>query len=146
MSRLEFSAMERRKLARAEQLEEKAKKLRGEASESRKQRDLKRPAFDRLVYAAASRCACGYGMAYDPTGKLTASPDRIPSSRPHSWECAGTLLYRANELSDDQRSFVKEALHDSPLPFTFYEIKSESQPSAHGATTREPIARQGAPS
>lgn len=68
-----------------------------------------------LVYAATSRCLCGAGMAY---------PKGI-GGRGY-WDCSDILTGRASTL-------VK---HEARLPFMFYEIKSENQPSANGATTR----------
>lgn len=70
-----------------------------------------------LVYAAHSRCRCGKGLAY------------IKGSSPFDgyWDCSGILLGTA----DHGRK------HTAKLPFIFYEIKEEGQPSARGATTRE---------
>lgn len=65
-----------------------------------------------LTYAATSRCPCGAGLAY--TYGDTA------------WDCSEILLGTADPL----------CLHTDRLPFAFYEIKSEGQPSANGATTR----------
>jgi hypothetical protein len=138
MARLDYDEAEQSKLNAADQLEADAKRLREEANEARKQRDLKRPANERLIYAATSRCPCGYGFAYDPTGELTTDKSESPFRRPHQWECAGTLLHVAGELEDGLRQWVAKATHDHPLPFAFYELKSENQPSANGATTREP--------
>ena len=77
---------------------------------------MKRPA---LVYAAFARCPRGAGLAYAPRGE---------SGKPIQgyWDCAAILLGTADEG-------VK---HTARLPFVFYEIKSENQPSANGATTR----------
>ena len=69
-----------------------------------------------LVYAARTRCPCGAGMAY-PRG---ADPFK------GYWDCSAILLGTADVG-------VK---HEAKLPFIFYEIKSEGQPSANGATTR----------
>lgn len=73
----------------------------------------------RLVFAALHRCPCGAGLAYDPKGE---------SGKPiHGyWDCSAILLGTAD---------VK-AQHTAQLPFMSYEIKSEKQPSANGATTR----------
>lgn len=72
---------------------------------------------DELRYAAGARCRCGAGLAY------------VKNSNPFSgyWDCSDILTGRAKD---------KEVQHDAPLPFIFYEIKSEDQPSANGATTR----------
>lgn len=78
----------------------------------------RKPKPPRLRYAAYARCPCGAGMAYEPTGE---------SGRPHGyWDCSAILLGVADEA----------VTHTAQLPFTFYEIKSETQPSARGATTR----------
>ena len=71
---------------------------------------------EELVFAAYSRCPCGAGMAY---------PTNV--SFHGSWECSAILMGEAD----------RRVIHESPLPFAFYEIKSENQPSADGATTRK---------
>jgi hypothetical protein len=73
----------------------------------------------RLTYAAFARCPCGAGMAYDPVGE---------SGKPFGgyWDCSAILLGVAD----------KSVKHSAQLPFAFYEIKSDQQPSAGGATTR----------
>ncbi len=70
---------------------------------------------DELRYAATSRCLCGAGFAYPKN-----------SSPRGSWYCSAILTGKAERGSS----------HDSSLPFAFYEIKSEDQPSANGQTTR----------
>lgn len=75
---------------------------------------------DELIYSAFSRCPCGEGIAY---------PKNISPSG--SWHCAGILTGRAKTLPN-----WKEVQHDGDKPFTFWEVKSENQPSANGATTR----------
>lgn len=71
---------------------------------------------DELRFAATSRCPCGAGIAYpkgmEPMGGF--------------WDCSAILLH-----TDD-----KTKTHTDRLPFAFYEIESEDQPSAGGATTR----------
>lgn len=67
-----------------------------------------------LIYAAFARCPCGAGLAYKP------------GTHPGYWDCADILLEREK----------KDVQHTDRLPFTFYEIKSERQPSANGETTR----------
>jgi hypothetical protein len=68
-----------------------------------------------LVYAAYSRCPCGAGMAY---------PKDIS---PHGfWDCSAIL-----KGTHDQ-----SVQHTGRLPFAFYEVKGEGQPSARGASTR----------
>ena len=71
-----------------------------------------------LVYAAVARCPCGAGIAYPR--------DAEPYGETAYWDCSAILTGTAGEG-------VK---HTDKLPFMFYEIKSEYQPSAHGATTR----------
>lgn len=73
----------------------------------------RRPTPPKLVYAATHRCPCGAGLAYIPGGE-------------RSWDCSAILLGTADEG-------VK---HTGVMPFVFYEILSEQQPSARGATTR----------
>lgn len=73
-----------------------------------------------LVYSAMSRCPCGAGLAY-PKGV----------SHRHYWDCADILTGRAIPSG---QSGSKQ--HTDRLPFAFYEVKSENQPSAEGATTR----------
>lgn len=68
-----------------------------------------------LVYAANSRCPCGAGLAY-----------REGSGPRGAWDCSLILLGTADPA----------ATHTAVLPFVFYEVKSEVQPSANGATTR----------
>lgn len=76
--------------------------------------------LDELTFAATSRCACGAGLAY---------PKNIGMHG--SWTCSDILLGRAKPKSDPEHK-----VHDGDYPFAFYEIKSENQPSAGGATTR----------
>lgn len=68
-----------------------------------------------LCYAATYRCQCGLGMAY-PLDCWTRG----------AWYCSSILLGTAEPGTT----------HDEPKPFVFWEIKSEGQPSARGATTR----------
>lgn len=75
---------------------------------------------DDLIYAATDHCPCGAGLAY---------PDGIG---PHgSWDCAAILTGRA--VPSGQPGSVQ---HTGRLPFAFWKVKSELQPSADGATTR----------
>lgn len=71
--------------------------------------------FRELVYSAFARCPCGYGLAH----WTDSGPDGY-------WDCAGILLDQADP----------NIVHTDRLPFTFWEVKSERQPSARGATTR----------
>ena len=73
-----------------------------------------------LIYAAFARCKCGAGMAY-PRGIGIGG----------YWDCSAILTGAA--VPSGQPGSVE---HEAQLPFAFYEIKSENQPSAGGATTR----------
>lgn len=108
--------------AEAEQLEKAAAAKRKEASALRHAELLAEDKGERLVYAARERCPCGAGLAYDPAHEDEGSPHHGPSF----WDCSAILLGAA-------RTDVK---HTAQLPFAFYEIKSEGQSSANGATTR----------
>lgn len=68
-----------------------------------------------LVFAAKNRCQCGAGLAH---------PNGIGIHG--SWHCSAILLGKADV----------EVKHTEGYPFSFYNIKSEGQPSAEGATTR----------
>lgn len=70
---------------------------------------------DELRYAAYSRCPCGAGLAYPKNIGIHGA-----------WYCSSILLGEA----------VPGTTHEAPKPFAFWEIKSEDQPSANGATTR----------
>ncbi len=83
-----------------------------------------------LVYAAHSRCPCGAGLAYVP-----AWYDKPDSPAHRCWDCSAILLGTAVPKGGD--GWVQ---HTGKLPFVFYEIPSEKQPSARGATTRAKIA------
>lgn len=78
-----------------------------------------------LTYAATARCQCGAGLAY---GAMCEEP---PFRGPSYWDCSDILLGRA--VPSGQPGAVT---HSDRFPFAFYEIKSEHQPSAKGATTR----------
>ncbi len=78
-----------------------------------------------MTFAATARCQCGAGLAYDKT--CVAEPFRGPSY----WDCSAILLGEA--IPSGQPGAVE---HTDRLPFAFWEIKSEHQPSARGATTR----------
>jgi hypothetical protein len=79
------------------------------------------PAFSyaELVFAAHNRCPCGAGLAYPK--------DCGPM---HHWDCSAILAGTADPTKQ----------HTAQLPFSMYEIKSELQPSANGATTRGTVA------
>lgn len=67
---------------------------------------------EELVYSATSLCPCGHGLAYPK--------DCTPF---HYWDCSAILRGTADE----------SVTHEGRLPFTFYDIKSES---AYRGTTR----------
>ena len=70
---------------------------------------------DELRYAAVDLCPCGHGMAY-PKG----------CGIHHYWDCSAILKGIADPNVE----------HAARLPFVFYSLKSEDQPSANGRTTR----------
>lgn len=107
--------------------EEKAKHLRKQASDIRQAELKAKPLTDRLIFAAHSRCPCGAGLAYDPCFEDANSPFAGPLSG--YWDCSAILLGTADQ----------KVQHTAKLPFAFYEVLSEQQPSANGATTR-PVA------
>jgi len=77
-------------------------------------------AFDasELRFAAFERCNCGAGMAY-----------AVDAGIHGAWHCSAILRGNAS----------REVKHTPSMPFAFYEVKSEGQPSANGATTREAV-------
>lgn len=79
--------------------------------------------LEELRFAAGARCSgCKLGLAYPKDVGFHGS-----------WTCSGILLGNAPK---------DETKHDA-FPFMFYEIKSEDQPSAQGATTRPATMIQG---
>ena len=72
---------------------------------------------DDLIYAATSRCQCGSGFAY-PKG----------SGMHGKWVCSSILKAEEKALPPTN--------HSGDMPFAFYSVKDEGQPSAMGATTR----------
>lgn len=74
------------------------------------------PIEELLVYSAEARCPCGAGLAYI----------RDPGEDEYFWDCSKIMLGTAD----------KGVKHTAQLPFLFYEIKSELQPSAEGRSTR----------
>lgn len=115
---------------------EKEKALESELAAVRKQMadehqaKLKNTAVaDRLVYAAYGRCPCGAGLAYDPLLEDENSVFKGPLSG--YWDCSAILLGVADQ----------SVTHTGKLPFAFYDIKCEKQPSANGANTRIPLAK-----
>ena len=79
------------------------------------QRYFKEHPEDALVFSAYSRCKCGGPLFY-----------RNGSERGMhgSWSCWAKEKGAEGEHAE--------------LPFAFYEVKCEDQPSANGATTRPP--------
>ena len=110
--------------AEATELEARAKELRARASEARQDELRAKAVADRLVYSALSRCPCGAGLAYDPCFEDKGGVFKGPLSG--YWDCSAILLGEAD----------KNVKHTDKLPFAFYEVRSERQPSAGGATTR----------
>lgn len=108
-------------LKEIEEVEVKLKELRERAHEEYLSEGRGRPLAERLCYAAYARCKCGAGFAYDPYGEGTE-----PFYGPDAWECSKILLKTADPA----------VRHSAAMPFMFYEVKSEDQPSAGGATTR----------
>jgi hypothetical protein len=102
------------------QAHELAASLEAECRSAESQRPRSPLTDKQLVYAAYTRCLCGAGMAY---------PKKSGSDG--CWDCSDILTGRA--IPSGQPGSVK---HEGKLPFVFYEIKSEKQPSANGATTR----------
>ena len=76
-------------------------------------------AVDELRFAATLWCPCGAGMAY-PVGAMDMQG---------TWDCSAILMGTA----------AIEVEHSPALPFMFYEVKSEDQPSADGQTTRPAV-------
>lgn len=79
---------------------------------------------DELVYSAGVRCPCGHGIAHPKDCGMH-----------HYWDCSAVL----KGVSDPS------IRHSDRLPFAFYEIKSEKQPSAYGNTTRGIVVPAKAP-
>jgi hypothetical protein len=79
-------------------------------------------ADEELRYAAGARCPCGAGLAYHKRTSIRGA-----------WECSDVLTGRAARQLDGVTLAVE---HTEPLPFAFFEVKSEDQPSAQGHSTR----------
>jgi hypothetical protein len=128
------------KYQEAEQLEAQAKKLREEGRALLLADLRKKPLLERLIFSAFARCPCGAGMVYDPAGASGGYPDESKGEKNDGpfvggfggyWDCSAILLGAA--VPSGQPGAVE---HSDRLPFSFYDIKSEDQPSARGATTR----------
>lgn len=85
---------------------------------------IAKPLAERLRYSAVARCPCGAGLAYDPAFVDANGVFRGPLSG--HWDCSAILLGTQD----------KKVKHTAQLPFTFYNVKEEGQPSARGITTR----------
>ncbi len=85
-----------------------------ERAERFKEKMLTNPVFtdEELHYSAYSLCPCGHGLAY-PEG----------CGGFHYWDCSAILKGIAD----------KNVTHTSPLPFSMYDVKGESE---HRGTTR----------
>lgn len=82
-----------------------------------------------LRYAATARCHCGAGLAYP-----------LDIGMHGEWMCSRCLtepdaVNAELAAADAANGGARTKRHDA-FPFMFYEIKSEDQPSARGATTR----------
>ena len=75
-----------------------------------------------LVYSATARCPCGAGLAHW---------DKCTPEDGWAWDCSDLLTGRAIKKGEEGAK-----VHTAVLPFNFYEVKSERQPSAGGMTTR----------
>lgn len=73
----------------------------------------------RLVYSARERCACGAGFAYDSRNLRRAD-----------WDCSAIILGDAL-FSAGERGAV-----DHSAPCQYFDLVSERQPAAMGASTR----------
>lgn len=109
---------------KAKELDTEAKSLREQATQMDNDELRQKSVADRIVYAAHERCLCGAGLAYDPLFEDEASVFKGPLSG--YWDCSAILTGTADA----------SVQHTGKLPFSFYAIKSEQQPSACGATTR----------
>lgn len=109
----------------ANALQKQAEALHAEAHKRHQSELSAKPLLERMIFAAYVRCPCGAGMAYDPAGESGGLRGY--------WDCSAILLGAAD-------ASVK---HEARLPFTFYEVKSERQPSANGATTRPALINGG---
>ena len=104
--------------------EAEAKRIREKISAALQKELASKDIWDRMVWAAHSRCPCGAGLAYDPLASLEGSVFNGPLAG--YWDCSAIIL-------GVQDNAVK---HTAKLPFSFWSIKSAGQPSAQGATTK----------
>lgn len=70
-----------------------------------------------LTYAAVARCECGAGYAYPKNSSIHGR-----------WICSSILKAEDKALPPTR--------HSAELPFAFYDVKSEGQPSADRKSTR----------
>jgi hypothetical protein len=78
-----------------------------------------------MIYASDARCPCGAGLAYW----------KNPTRDEQWWDCSAIM--RGEAIPSGQPGSVE---HTGQKPFVFWKVKSQSQPSAMGATTR-PVPR-----
>lgn len=94
--------------------------------------------LNELIFAANSRCKCGAGLCYvkDREDRKIETGDK--------WICSSILLSDIKLKVKTEGGFFGGGTiedengveHNQSYPFVSYEIKSEDQPSANGATTR----------
>jgi len=105
---------------RLEESKEKTKNIEDRLKTAWTNGNIKVFKMDELRFAAYKRCQCGAGLAYPKGGPVFGS-----------WDCSAILLGNADLT-----------MKHSSYSFSMYKIKSESQPSANGATTR-PMEGEG---
>jgi hypothetical protein len=105
-------------VAAADTAEKLARSLRQAANEAYEAELAARPLAERMIFSATSRCRCGQGLAYDPLDKAV----RVGTG---AWRCSGLILGTSDEADGH-----------SILPFAYFEVVSETAPSAGGQTTR----------
>lgn len=111
--RAHADAVQAKREALCQDIDSKIKALREELHSKLRAFNAAHPAFsDGLVYSARARCRCGRGLCYKEHDGADA------------WECEAVVVDGANPHE-----------HEA-FPFAFYDIKSETQPSAMGETTR----------
>lgn len=113
--------------ARLAEITEQVKRLEAEALGIR-QRTWEPAYKDGLIFSSTSRCRkCGSGLCYPQDPKIQRNRDDDLAG---TWWCMDA--YFALLAKDKTFPYREHAC----FPFTFYEIKSEEQPSACGSTTR----------
>jgi hypothetical protein len=94
--------------------------------------------LNELTFSAYTRCKCGVGMAYINDRELRKKETG------DCWVCSDLLLKDLKLRVKREGGFFGGGIiedengteHTQSYPFVSYEIKSENQPSANGATTR----------